>query len=45
MALLCAATARAGGVSIPHGTLELVAANRAISLGHAVDVGLRFQLE
>jgi DsbC/DsbD-like thiol-disulfide interchange protein len=44
-ALLCVATARAGGVSIPHGTLELIAANRALTSGHTVDVGLRFQLE
>src|SRR5271170_44824 len=43
--LFCVAGARADGTPIPHGTLELVAANQSIAAGHTIQLGLRFQLE
>jgi len=43
--LLCAASAQAEGIPIPHGTLELIARNQWIVAGHTLDLGLRFQLE
>jgi DsbC/DsbD-like thiol-disulfide interchange protein len=43
--LSCAAGARAAGTPIPHGTLELVAENQWIAPGHAINLGLHFQLE
>jgi DsbC/DsbD-like thiol-disulfide interchange protein len=43
--LLCAASAQAEGVPIPHGTLQLMARNQWIAAGHTLDLGLRFQLE
>ena len=44
-ALLCATGARAAGVPIPHGTLEVVGENQWISAGHTIHVGLNFRLE
>jgi DsbC/DsbD-like thiol-disulfide interchange protein len=41
----CAAGAHAGGTAIPHGTVELVAENQWIAVGHTVNLGLRFELE
>jgi DsbC/DsbD-like thiol-disulfide interchange protein len=48
--LLCAVSAHAAAVSIPHGTLELITENpwiekRWIAAGQEFDVGLYFQLE
>jgi DsbC/DsbD-like thiol-disulfide interchange protein len=43
--LLSAATARADGTPIPHGTLELIADKQWLPVGGAIDVGLHFQLE
>lgn len=43
--LLCAADAQASGSPIPHGTLELIAENQWISIGHPFYLGLHFQLE
>jgi len=43
--LLCAAGAQAAGSPIPHGTLELVAENQWIAIGHPFYLGLHFQLE
>lgn len=40
-----AASAQAEGTPIPHGTIELIAANQWIAAGHKFDLGLRFQLE
>src|SRR5258706_872352 len=43
--LLCAAGAQASGSPIPHGSLELIAENQWISIGHPFYLGLHFQLE
>ena len=43
--LLLAATARAEGTPIPHGTLELIADKQWLASGGAIDAGLHFQLE
>jgi DsbC/DsbD-like thiol-disulfide interchange protein len=43
--LLWAATARAEGTPIPHGTLELIADKQWLPSGGAIDIGLHFQLE
>jgi thiol:disulfide interchange protein DsbD len=43
--LLCAATAEAAGSPVPHGTLELIAENQWIEIGHRFYLGLHFQLE
>jgi DsbC/DsbD-like thiol-disulfide interchange protein len=43
--LLCAASSRAAGAPIPHGTLELISENQWIASGQEFDLGLRFQLE
>ncbi|MGA7930964.1 MAG: protein-disulfide reductase DsbD domain-containing protein [Candidatus Sulfotelmatobacter sp.] len=43
--LLCAETAGAEGTPIPHGTLELIAENRGIAVGHNFYLGLHFELE
>jgi DsbC/DsbD-like thiol-disulfide interchange protein len=43
--LLCAAGAQASGSPIPHGTLELIADNQWIAIGHPFYLGLHFQLE
>jgi DsbC/DsbD-like thiol-disulfide interchange protein len=43
--LLCAACAQASGSPIPHGTLELIAENQWIAIGHPFYLGLHFQLE
>ena len=43
--LLCAAGAQASGSPIPHGTLELIAENKWIAIGHPFYLGLHFQLE
>jgi DsbC/DsbD-like thiol-disulfide interchange protein len=43
--LLSAATARAEGTPIPHGTLELIADKQWLPVGGAIDAGLHFQLE
>lgn len=43
--LLCAAGAQAAGSPIPHGTLELIAENQWITIGHPFYLGLYFQLE
>jgi DsbC/DsbD-like thiol-disulfide interchange protein len=45
LALLCAAGAQAAGSPIPHGTVELVAENQWIAIGHPFYLGLHFQLE
>jgi DsbC/DsbD-like thiol-disulfide interchange protein len=42
---LCAASARAEGTPIPHGTLELVAEHQWIAAGQTIHLGLHFQLE
>jgi DsbC/DsbD-like thiol-disulfide interchange protein len=39
------AAARAETAALPHGTVELISENSWISAGHAVNLGLRFQLE
>ena len=44
-ALLCAAGAQAASSRIPHGTLELVAEDQWIAIGHPFYLGLHFQLE
>ena len=44
-ALLRAAGAHAAGSPIPHGTLELIAENQWIAIGHPFYLGLHFQLE
>jgi len=43
--LSCAASLRAAGTPIPHGTLELVSENQWIAPGHTIHLGLHFQLE
>ena len=43
--LACAAGLRAAPVTIPHGTVELVAEHNSIKPGHNFQVGLKFQLE
>ena len=43
--MLCAASAPAEGTPIPHGTVELIAENPWITVGHRLDLGLRFELE
>ena len=43
--LLCAAGAQGAGSAIPHGTLELIAENQWIAIGHPFNLGLHFQLE
>jgi DsbC/DsbD-like thiol-disulfide interchange protein len=43
--LPCAAGAQASGSPIPHGSLELIAENQWISIGHPFYLGLHFQLE
>lgn len=43
--LLCPAGVQAAGSPIPHGTLELVAENQWIAIGHTFYLGLHFQLE
>jgi DsbC/DsbD-like thiol-disulfide interchange protein len=43
--LLCAAGAPASGSPIPHGSLELIAENQWIAIGHPFYLGLHFQLE
>jgi DsbC/DsbD-like thiol-disulfide interchange protein len=43
--LLSATTVRAAAIPIPHGTLELIAENPWLAPGHAINLGLRFQLE
>jgi DsbC/DsbD-like thiol-disulfide interchange protein len=43
--LLCATDAQASGSPIPHGTLELIAENQWIAIGHPFYLGLHFQLE
>jgi DsbC/DsbD-like thiol-disulfide interchange protein len=43
--LLCAGGAQASGSPIPHGTLELIAENQSIAIGHPFYLGLHFQLE
>jgi DsbC/DsbD-like thiol-disulfide interchange protein len=43
--LLCAAASQASGSPIPHGTLELIAENQWIAIGHPFYLGLHFQLE
>jgi DsbC/DsbD-like thiol-disulfide interchange protein len=43
--LLCAAGAQASGSPIPHGSLELIAENQWIAIGHPFYLGLHFQLE
>jgi DsbC/DsbD-like thiol-disulfide interchange protein len=41
----CSPPARAEGTPIPHGTLELIAENQWIAIGHTFHLGLHFQLE
>jgi DsbC/DsbD-like thiol-disulfide interchange protein len=43
--LKCAAGTQASGSTIPHGTLELIAENQWITIGHPFYLGLHFQLE
>lgn len=43
--LLCAAAAQGAETPIPHGTLELIAENQWIEIGHPFYLGLHFQLE
>jgi DsbC/DsbD-like thiol-disulfide interchange protein len=43
--LFTGANAQAAGAAIPHGTVELVAENQWIAAGHALSLGLHFQLE
>jgi DsbC/DsbD-like thiol-disulfide interchange protein len=43
--LSCAASLRAAGTPIPHGTLELVSENQWIAPGHTIHLGLHFQLD
>jgi DsbC/DsbD-like thiol-disulfide interchange protein len=43
--LVCAASARAAGSPIPHGTIELIAENQWVTPGHGFSLGLHFQLE
>jgi DsbC/DsbD-like thiol-disulfide interchange protein len=43
--LVCAAGAQASNSPIPHGTLELIAENQWIAIGHPFYLGLHFQLE
>ena len=43
--LLCTAGAQASSSPIPHGTLELIAENQWIAIGHPFYLGLHFQLE
>jgi DsbC/DsbD-like thiol-disulfide interchange protein len=43
--MLFAACAQAATATIPHGTLELIAENQWIAPGHALNLGLHFQLE
>jgi DsbC/DsbD-like thiol-disulfide interchange protein len=43
--LLCAASTKASGSPIPHGTLQLIAETQWIAIGHPFYLGLHFQLE
>jgi DsbC/DsbD-like thiol-disulfide interchange protein len=43
--LVCAGGAQASGSPIPHGSLELIAENQWIAIGHPFYLGLHFQLE
>ena len=43
--LLCSGRARASTSPIPHGTVELIAENQSIPIGHPFNLGLHFQLE
>jgi thiol:disulfide interchange protein DsbD len=43
--LLCAGRAPAAASPIPHGTVELIAENQSIAIGHPFNLGLYFQLE
>jgi DsbC/DsbD-like thiol-disulfide interchange protein len=43
--LLCSGRAQASASPIPHGTVELIAENQSIAIGHPFNLGLHFQLE